>query len=76
MTQEIAKTETVNTNGVNVNALFETIEAVKNDHELAKFKFRAKIIGLVVATTNPPSRSFMVAKQKIRTALSPLCSMP
>lgn len=41
MTQEATK-ETVNTNGVNVKGLFETIEAVKNDNELAKFKFRAR----------------------------------
>jgi len=29
------------TNGVNVTALFDTITAVKNDRELAKFQFRA-----------------------------------
>lgn len=41
MTQGTTTNEAVNTNGVNVNALFDTIEKVKNDHELAKFKFRA-----------------------------------
>ncbi|MBL0011388.1 MAG: OsmC family protein [Nitrosomonas sp.] len=40
MTQDT--TATANTNGVNVNSLFETIEAVKNDNELAKFRFRAR----------------------------------
>ncbi|HKO87129.1 MAG TPA: OsmC family protein [Burkholderiales bacterium] len=32
----------VHTNGVNVTEMFEIIEAVKQDKELAKFRFRAK----------------------------------
>ncbi|MCW5598268.1 MAG: OsmC family protein [Nitrosomonas sp.] len=42
MTQAADHTEVVTTNGVNVTALLDTIEAVKNDNELAKFKFRAR----------------------------------
>lgn len=41
MTHAATRTEAVVTNGVDVDALFETIEAVKNDSELAKFRFRA-----------------------------------
>lgn len=33
--------ELTHVNGVNVSAMFETIEAVKQDKELAKFRFRA-----------------------------------
>lgn len=42
MSQTATKSqEPVRTNGVNVTALFDTITAVKDDRELAKFQFRA-----------------------------------
>lgn len=39
--QTTSKQESICTNGVDVTALFETIDAVKNDTELAEFQFRA-----------------------------------
>ena len=39
--QTTSKQQPVCRNGVNVTALFETIDAVKNDQELANFQFRA-----------------------------------
>lgn len=42
MTQLATKSQDpVRTNGVNVTALFDTIKAVKDDNELAKFQFRS-----------------------------------
>lgn len=38
----IKQQESVHTNGVDVTALFDTIAAVKQDRELAKFQFRAR----------------------------------
>ncbi|MGC1951529.1 MAG: OsmC family protein [Gammaproteobacteria bacterium] len=43
MTQQAAATTAPTiTNGVDVTALFETIKAIKNNNEIAKFQFRAK----------------------------------
>ncbi|MFO7459594.1 MAG: hypothetical protein R6X07_03155 [Desulfatiglandales bacterium] len=36
------KAETKLVNGINVTDLFNTIEAIKKNPEIAKFKFRAK----------------------------------
>ena len=40
--QEATLPEPTVTNGVNVTALFETIDAVRQDQEIAKFQFRLK----------------------------------
>lgn len=40
-TQIIRDTDVKTVNGVNISALFETIDAVKNDHKLAAFKLRS-----------------------------------
>jgi len=40
-TQVIRDLDVETVNGVNVSALLETIDAVKNDHKLAAFKFRS-----------------------------------
>ena len=40
--QSMAVHESVECNGVNVTALFETIDAVKANPEIAQFQFRAR----------------------------------
>ena len=59
MTQQAAATTAPTiTNGVDVTALFETIKAIKNNNEIAKFQFRAKNTWIDGGTNRSTIRDF------------------
>ena len=58
-------------NGVNVDKLMETIEAVKNDNENAMFKFRAKTKWMNGSRCKTEIKDFYGVKQEDKTRIKP-----
>lgn len=70
--QTLTKETSTMTNGVNATAIFDTIQAIKADAQIAKFQFRAKNTWLGGALNRTTIKEFYGAGQEDTTRTKPI----